>query len=107
VKNGIHLGAMAGTLYILQHYYLGLQIYKGSIYLNPSFPEQLSHLRLSLQHQYNDLQNDLQIEKTDHHLHLTAANSNPSSITIVYRGEATNLQPGGSLSFTLSADSDR
>jgi trehalose/maltose hydrolase-like predicted phosphorylase len=42
VKNGIHLGAMAGTLYILQHHYLGLEIHKGRIYLNPSFPAQLS-----------------------------------------------------------------
>jgi trehalose/maltose hydrolase-like predicted phosphorylase len=97
VKNGIHLGAMAGTLYILQHHYLGLQIHKGSIYLNPSFPEQLSHLRLSLQHHYNDLE----IEKTDHHLHITAADSNPSSVTIVYQGEAMNLQPGASKSFAL------
>jgi len=88
---------MAGTLYILQHHYLGLQIHKGSIYLNPSFPEQLSRLRLSLQHQYNDLQ----IEKTDYHLHITAVDSNSSSIRLVYQGEAMNLEPGASKSFTF------
>lgn len=103
VKNGIHLGAMAGTLYILQHHYLGLQVYKGSIYLNPSFPSQLSHLRVSLQHQYNDLL----IEKTDHHLHLTAANANPSAMAIVYQGETMNIQPGSTLSFSISTGSSQ
>jgi trehalose/maltose hydrolase-like predicted phosphorylase len=98
VKNGIHLGAMAGTLYILQHHYLGLWINRGKIYLNPAFPSQLTCLRVSLQHQYNDLL----IEKTNHHLLLTAANTNPSSLAIVYQGEAIDLQPGDSLSFVLS-----
>jgi trehalose/maltose hydrolase-like predicted phosphorylase len=51
VKNGIYLGAIAGTLYILQYHYLGLEIDKGSIYLNPSFPAQLSYLRMSLKYQ--------------------------------------------------------
>lgn len=98
VPNGIHLGAMAGTLYILQHHYLGLQIHKGNIYLNPSFPTQLNHFRVSLQHQYNDLL----IEKIDHHLHLTAANTNLSSIAIVYQGEMMNLEPGDAIVFVLS-----
>jgi trehalose/maltose hydrolase-like predicted phosphorylase len=96
-KNGIHLGAMAGTLYILQHHYLGLQLYKGSVYLNPFFPTQLQYLRVRLQYQYNDLL----IEKTDHHLHLTAADCNPSSMAIVYQGEARNLQPGESINFPI------
>jgi len=97
VHNGIHLGATAGTLYILQHCYLGLQISKGTIRLNPSFPEQLRYLRLRLQHHYNDVL----IEKTDHQLQLTAPSSNPSSLAIAYQGKTVDLAPGNSLTFPL------
>jgi len=95
--SGIHLGAMAGTLYILQHHYLGLQVDRGKIYLNPSFPIPLKRLRVSFQLQSNEFQ----IEKIGDHLTVTAANTNQSSISIVYQGEAVNLQPGISLSFAL------
>jgi alpha,alpha-trehalase len=97
VKTGIHLGAMAGTLYVLQHHYLGLLFCKGRIHLNPSFPSAIHRLRVSFQLQFNDFQ----IEKIGDRLNVSAASTNQSSISIVYQGEAVALQPGMSQSFAL------
>ncbi|AFZ20324.1 glycoside hydrolase family 65 protein [Allocoleopsis franciscana] len=98
VKSGIHLGAMAGTLYVLQHHYLGLKVNRGRIYLNPSFPTSINHLRVSLQLQSNDFQ----IEKIGDRLNVAAASTNQSSVSIIYHGEMVDLQPGISLSFALN-----
>ena len=52
---------------------------------------------MNLQYHYNDLK----VKKTDHHLHLLAADSNSFSITIVYQEETVDLEPGKSIKFPL------
>jgi trehalose/maltose hydrolase-like predicted phosphorylase len=94
---GIHLGVMAGTVYIIQHHYLGLQVDRGKVYLNPSCPMDLDHLRVSFQLKANDLQ----IEKNGNQLKVTAPNQNQSSIPIIYQQETVNLQPGKTVFFTI------
>lgn len=96
-KNGIHLGAMAGTLHLLQHHYLGLHACGGNICLNPSLPTSLKRFRVSLQHQGNDLE----IEVIDSHLNVTASPINSSSVQIVCWGDVMDLQPGTSITFNL------
>ncbi len=96
-KNGIHLGAMAGTLHLLQHHYLGLHAYASNICLDPSLPTSLKRFRVSLQHQGNDLE----IEVIDNHLNLIASPINSSSVQIVCWGDVMDLQPGTSITFNL------
>ena len=54
-KSGIHSGAMAGTLHLLRHHYLGLRILDRAIHLDPAFPDAINRFRLDLHHQGNDL----------------------------------------------------
>ncbi|PRY06423.1 trehalose/maltose hydrolase-like predicted phosphorylase [Pontibacter ummariensis] len=45
---GIHLGAMAGTLTMLQHHYLGLKVRSGILEAEPSLPAALGWVRMAL-----------------------------------------------------------
>jgi trehalose/maltose hydrolase-like predicted phosphorylase len=96
-QNGIHLGAMAGTLHLLQYHYLGLQTYDGSIHLDPSLPSSLNQFRVSLQHHGNDLE----IAVNDRHLRVLASPFNSSPIKIRCRDDAAELEPGASTTFNL------
>jgi trehalose/maltose hydrolase-like predicted phosphorylase len=96
-KNGIHLGAMAGTVHLLQHHYLGLRIHNHSIYLDPSIPPSLRQLRMSIE--FRD--NDLTIEVTEDCIRITASSLNLSSIQVNCRGEATALEPGTTITAEL------
>ena len=46
-SEGIHLGAMAGTIDIIQRCYTGLEIRDDVIWLNPCLPEGIREIRLS------------------------------------------------------------
>ena len=41
-REGIHLGAMAGTIDIFERCYPGLEIREGALWLNPSLPDELT-----------------------------------------------------------------
>ncbi|MFN6565707.1 glycoside hydrolase family 65 protein [Dendronalium sp. ChiSLP03b] len=96
-ETGIHLGAMAGTLHMLHHCYLGLCARDAILYLQPSFPAHLNRLRVNLNHQGNDLQ----IEITAKHLGITAAPDNRESVKIICQGQVANVQPGTSIGIHL------
>jgi trehalose/maltose hydrolase-like predicted phosphorylase len=47
---GIHIGAMAGTVDLVQRCYTGLEVREGVLWLNPRLPEELSGLRLTVRY---------------------------------------------------------
>ncbi|MEH2069066.1 MAG: glycosyl hydrolase family 65 protein [Nostoc sp.] len=96
-ETGIHLGAMAGTLHMLHHCYLGLSACYGTLYLDPSFPVHLNRLCVNLNHQGNDLQ----IEITQKHLVITATAENSESVELVCQGKTATVQPGTSVVISL------
>lgn len=96
-ETGIHLGAMAGTLHILHHCYLGLYPCHETLYLNPSLPSHLERLRVSLNHQGNDLQ----IEIAKNHLSITAAPENREAVKIICQDQTVAVQPGASTILSL------
>lgn len=49
-SEGIHLGAMAGSVDIVQRCYTGLEIRDDALWLNPCLPEQLREIRLRLRY---------------------------------------------------------
>ena len=69
----------------------------GSVYLDPSFPVCLNRLRVSLHHR----RSDLQIEMMGNHLSVTAASANMESVKVICQGQATDLQPGASITVDL------
>ncbi|MEV6156611.1 pyridoxamine 5'-phosphate oxidase family protein [Nonomuraea sp. NPDC052129] len=61
---GIHLGAMAGTLDILQRCYLGLEIHPDGLHLNPLLPDRLAALSLPIRYRGHQLVIDVDRDKT-------------------------------------------
>ena len=49
-REGIHIGAMAGTLDIFQRAYLGLEVREDHLRLAPQLPPELTELRLSMRY---------------------------------------------------------
>ena len=47
---GIHLGAMAGTVDLVQRCYSGIALREGVLWLNPSLPEELESIRSRIQY---------------------------------------------------------
>ena len=47
---GIHLGAMAGTVDLIQRCYLGIETRQGVLWLNPRLPHELTRLRLGIRY---------------------------------------------------------
>ena len=54
-REGIHLGVMAGTLDLVQRAYLGTQIRDDVVYFNPTLPDRLDELSLSMQMRHTPL----------------------------------------------------
>ncbi|HEJ83531.1 MAG TPA: glycoside hydrolase family 65 protein [Desulfobacteraceae bacterium] len=56
---GIHLGAMAGCINMIQMGYTGLEIRGDVLWLNPSLPEQLERLRMQIRYRGQSLSIDI------------------------------------------------
>jgi trehalose/maltose hydrolase-like predicted phosphorylase len=87
---GIHLGAMAGTVDLLLRCYTGLEVREEALWLNPALPDELDRLRFALT--YRDHWVDIDI---DHHrLVVGAAAAQARPATVVLSGERRTLEPG-------------
>ncbi|QJQ95243.1 MULTISPECIES: glycoside hydrolase family 65 protein [Halomonadaceae] len=64
---GIHLGAMAGTVDLVQRGHAGLEVRDGLLSLNPCLPEPLKQLRLRLRYRGHWL--EVEIDGDEMHLH--------------------------------------
>jgi trehalose/maltose hydrolase-like predicted phosphorylase len=85
---GLHLGAMAGAVDVLQRCYLGLEVRDDALWLNPVLPDVLERLRFGLT--YRDHWVDI-----DHRrLVVRAAAAQARPATVVLSGERRTLKPG-------------
>lgn len=90
---GIHIGAMAGTVDLVQRCYTGLEVRQGVLWLNPRLPEELAGLCLAVRYRE----------------HWISLECSPSELTVkVQRGPARPVRLGvrGEV-FTLSAGEAR
>jgi len=99
---GIHLGAMAGTVDLLQRCYAGVELRAGELWFNPSLPRQLE--RLSFQLRY--CRHALLVDISKDTLTVTSQLAAPSSITIRVRGDSRELRPGEHVEFALPSRPD-
>jgi len=58
-QEGIHLGAMAGTVDMVQRGYTGLQLWNDMLWLNPKLPEQIKKLRFKIKYRGHWLELDI------------------------------------------------
>jgi alpha,alpha-trehalase len=94
---GIHLGAMAGTVDILQRCYAGVELRAGRLWFNPSLPEQLERLSFQLRYRQHALLVDISRES----LAITSQPAAPTPITVCVRGDVREVRPGERVEFAL------
>jgi len=94
---GIHLGAMAGTIDLIQRCYMGIETRQDRLQLNPYLPRNLEEIQFDVlyrQHWINLLIKSGQL----------VVSTRPSAvepITIGFREDTYELKPGGTLQFNL------
>lgn len=94
---GIHLGAMAGTVDLVQRGYTGLEMREGALWFNPSLPGDLMRLAVRLRYR----QHWLRVEATCEQLTISIENDAPGALAIGFREHVYQLAPGETRVFDL------
>ncbi|MBS1123620.1 MAG: trehalose 6-phosphate phosphorylase, partial [Deltaproteobacteria bacterium] len=97
-REGIHLGAMAGSVDLLQRCYTGLELREGVLWINPRLP--IGVRRLSLLVRYRA--HTLELAISPHDVEVSVARCETPSIKIGLRDVIHELREGERRSFALS-----
>jgi beta-phosphoglucomutase family hydrolase len=89
-REGVHLGAMAGTLDLVQRCYTGLEIRDGTVRFNPRLPDELTELRFEFR--YRSQRVDAALTRDRLELHARPG-VHPAAITVVVADRVLELQP--------------
>jgi trehalose/maltose hydrolase-like predicted phosphorylase len=92
-EEGLHLGAMAGSIDVIQRHYLGLGFDLEAIKLDPALPRELGPVKLAFEYR----QDDFTLEWTGSVLKITASPSNRATATVRHHGQSELLAPGTEL----------
>lgn len=98
-REGIHLGAMAGTLDILQRCYTGLDTREDVLWLNPLLPDELRSLELDIRYRGQWIK--LHIDHTQ--VTLAALPSAAAPVTVAIYGTRRQLTAGSTLTVPFSS----
>ena len=94
---GIHVGAMAGSIDLVQRCYIGIEMRANVLHFDPALPDDLGRVRVRLRYRRQVLDVDV-----DHDmLRITSGASTTAPITIAYRGHYREVAPGASYEFHL------
>jgi alpha,alpha-trehalase len=94
---GIHLGAMTGTLDLVHRCYLGIETRDNVLPLDPSLPREVESLGVVLHYR----RHKLEVEATRTAITVRSQPLTAPPITVAYRGRDHELSPGLSLNFDL------
>ncbi len=95
---GVHIGAMVGTVDIVQRCYTGIVIKNDVLWLNPCLPEELTRLSFHLHYR----QQVLQFEITQETAKVSTGESDARPINIGFKEEIYELAPGASKTFSIA-----
>jgi alpha,alpha-trehalase len=96
---GIHLGAMAGSVDLLQRCYTGVEVRANMLSFNPLLPEELQRLEKVIRYRGHTLD----VCVTDRQLRVSSRGCTAAPILIAYRGEVRAISPGQCYLFRLIA----
>jgi alpha,alpha-trehalase len=96
-REGIHLGAMAGTIDLLQRCFTGLELRGGELHFHPALPDELRRLAFRLRYR----QHSLSVEITQDALTLASDPSGAEAISIAVNDRHVVLHPGDRTSVPL------
>jgi alpha,alpha-trehalase len=88
---GIHLGAMAGTVDLVARGYTGIDPRGDVLWLNPSLPRELRCLTVSIRYRHHW---GINVRIADGRVRLQVPPSEAPPITVGYEGELTEVGPG-------------
>ncbi|MGI9328541.1 MAG: glycosyl hydrolase family 65 protein, partial [Pseudomonadales bacterium] len=94
---GIHLGAMAGTVDLVQRCYTGIEILADTLNFNPLLPDELSRLHITIHYRWHTL--DVTVTSRD--LTVSSRRCTAPPVTIAYRGHVRKISPGQTYTFRL------
>ncbi|MBD3278777.1 MAG: trehalose-phosphatase [Candidatus Aegiribacteria sp.] len=94
---GIHLGAMAGTVDLIQRCYTGLEIRGGVLRFNPHLPKELDEISFSIRYRSHWL--NLRINHRE--LTIGSRKHDVPPIKVGVPGDTRELKPGEAISFQL------
>jgi alpha,alpha-trehalase len=97
---GIHLGAMAGTVDLLQRGYSGLEVREDVLWFNPSLPQELEAVEFWIHHKGHRVH----VRITQDLLAVSSVPSDVAPIGVGFEGETTELQPGDSMEWPLAGN---
>jgi len=96
-REGIHLGAMAGTVDLIQRCYSGIEMRNGVLAFNPRLPEEVLQMNATLRYR----RHTLDVEVTQDCLTVSSRVMTAQPIRIAYREHSRELSPGQSFTFKL------
>jgi alpha,alpha-trehalase len=104
-REGIHLGAMAGTIDLIQRCYTGIETHQDILQLNPYLPAELKEMRFDILYRQQWVNvvithNRLTVI-THNRLTLSTRPGFAAPIKIGFRDEVMELKAGGTLAFDL------
>jgi len=94
---GIHLGAMAGTVDLIQRCYTDIRTRDNVLWFNPMLPEKLKSIRMTLR--YRD--HSLNIQVSQEKMIVSSLRAAARAIHIGFKDEVYKLQPEESREFRL------
>jgi len=95
---GIHLGAMAGTVDLLQRGYSGLEARGDVLWFNPVLPKELELLEFEIHYRGHRLG----VRITQEALRLSTITSDVAPIFVRFRDEVVQMEPGSTAEWTLT-----
>jgi trehalose/maltose hydrolase-like predicted phosphorylase len=94
---GVHLGAMAGTVDLMERCYTGLEVRAHTLVFNPHLPRQVRRLKTTVRYRRHALDVDV-----DHDtLAVTSRPTTAAPVVVAYRSSTRALAPGQTVTFTL------
>jgi len=97
---GVHLGAMAGTVDIVTRHYAGLDLRRDGVHLTPDMPLRMKRLRFGFRHDGRCYE----LELTQERLRISVDDVEPAEVRVLVRGQAYSVAPGGTLELEIEPE---
>ena len=100
---GIHVGAMAGTIDLIQRCYIGIEMWGNALHIDPALPDDVRHIKVRVRYRRQML--DLDVDHDT--LRIGSRSLTVAPITVAYRGHYRDLAAGETCQFQLLKPDDR
>ncbi len=94
---GIHLGAMAGTVDVIQRCLTGIEPRANVLHFDPCLPDELDRLTTTIRYR----RHTLDVDVTHDFLTIASRRNTAFPITVAYRGHVRDVTPGDRFRFRL------